>query len=139
MAVEHSENYVSFHLRHISSFPWWNVEQLGSASLMSQNVQNGHTTFGLHQPSTTATTTSTMLQWTPNKKIDACNDMQWWVRDNYFIAVPGIGTVGRVVSYKTLKTHCFFKKWANPGLFYHLFSVFSSKHHYNFYNKLMSI
>ena len=24
------------------------------------------------------------------------------------------------------------KRWANPGLFYHLFSVFSNKHHYNF-------
>ena len=32
----------------------------------------------------------------------------------------------------------FFKKWANPGrLFYRLFSVFSSKHHYNFYIKYM--
>ena len=31
----------------------------------------------------------------------------------------------------------FFKKWANPGLFYHLFSVFSIKHHFNFYNKYM--
>ena len=28
------------------------------------------------------------------------------------------------------------KKWANPGLFYNLFSVFSNKHHYNFYNKI---
>ena len=31
------------------------------------------------------------------------------------------------------------KKWANPDLFYHLFSVFSNKHLYKFYNKLMSI
>ena len=30
-----------------------------------------------------------------------------------------------------------FSKWANPGLFYCLFSVFSSKHHYNFYSKYM--
>ena len=33
----------------------------------------------------------------------------------------------------------FFKKLANPGLFIHLFSVFSNKHHYKFYNKLLSI
>ena len=26
----------------------------------------------------------------------------------------------------------FFQKWANPGLFYSLFSVFSNEHHYNF-------
>ena len=31
---------------------------------------------------------------------------------------------------------CFFKKWDNPGPFYRLFSVFSNKHHYKFYNKL---
>ena len=30
-----------------------------------------------------------------------------------------------------------FKKWANPGLFYHLFLIFSNKHHYYFYNKYM--
>ena len=30
-----------------------------------------------------------------------------------------------------------FFKWANPGLFYRLFLVFSSKHQYNFYNKHM--
>ena len=29
------------------------------------------------------------------------------------------------------------KKWANTGLFYCLFSVFSNKHHYKFYHKLM--
>ena len=29
----------------------------------------------------------------------------------------------------------FFLKWANPSLFWHLFLVFTSKHHYNFYNK----
>ena len=28
-----------------------------------------------------------------------------------------------------------FKKWANPGLFFCLFSGFSNKHRYNFYNK----
>ena len=28
-----------------------------------------------------------------------------------------------------------FLKWANSGLFYHLFLVFSNKHYYNFYNK----
>ena len=28
-----------------------------------------------------------------------------------------------------------FLKWANPSLFYFLFSVFSSKYQYNFYNK----
>ena len=32
--------------------------------------------------------------------------------------------------------HCKLKKWANPGLFYRLVSVFSSKHHYNFYKKI---
>ena len=31
----------------------------------------------------------------------------------------------------------FKKKWANLGLFYRLFSVFSNKHHYNFCNKYM--
>ena len=31
----------------------------------------------------------------------------------------------------------FFKKWTNPGLLYCLFSVFSSKHHYNFYSRNM--
>ena len=31
----------------------------------------------------------------------------------------------------------FYFNWANPGLFYHLFSVFSNKHHYNFCNKYM--
>ena len=30
-----------------------------------------------------------------------------------------------------------FNKWANPGLFYHLFLIFSNKHHYYFYNKYM--
>ena len=30
-----------------------------------------------------------------------------------------------------------FFKWPNPGLFYRLFSVFSNKYHYNFYNKYM--
>ena len=30
-----------------------------------------------------------------------------------------------------------FNKWANPGLFYHLFLIFSNKHHHKFYNKLM--
>ena len=29
------------------------------------------------------------------------------------------------------------QKWANPALFYRLFSVFSNKHHYNFYNKYL--
>ena len=31
----------------------------------------------------------------------------------------------------------FFKKWANPGLFNCLFSVFSNKHHYKIYNQLI--
>ena len=31
----------------------------------------------------------------------------------------------------------FLKKWANPDLFYCLFSVFTNKHHYKFNNKLM--
>ena len=35
------------------------------------------------------------------------------------------------------KACTFFKKWANPGLFFHLLSVFPNKHHYKFYNKLM--
>ena len=30
-----------------------------------------------------------------------------------------------------------FLKWTNSGLFYRLFSVFSNKHQYKFYNKLM--
>ena len=30
-----------------------------------------------------------------------------------------------------------FFKWAKPGIFYVLFSLFSSRHHYNFYNKYM--
>ena len=30
-----------------------------------------------------------------------------------------------------------FVKWANPSLCYYLFSVFSNKHHYNFYSKLI--
>ena len=37
----------------------------------------------------------------------------------------------------TLTLMIIFKKWANPGLFYHLFSVFSNKHHYNFNNNYM--
>ena len=62
-----------------------------------------------------------------SKKIDACNDMQWWVRDNYFIAVPGIGTVGRVVSCKTFKTHCFFfKNGPTPASFIIYFRSFQS-------------
>ena len=37
-----------------------------------------------------------------------------------------------------LRPNCsiFFKKWANPGFFYCLFSVFSNKHHYNFYKNM---
>ena len=31
----------------------------------------------------------------------------------------------------------FFKKWANPGLFFVYFWSFSNKHYYNFYNRLM--
>ena len=31
----------------------------------------------------------------------------------------------------------FLKKWANPGLFYCLFSIFSSKYYCNFYNNYM--
>ena len=31
----------------------------------------------------------------------------------------------------------FLKKWANPGLFYHLFLVFPNKYDYKFYNKYM--
>ena len=31
----------------------------------------------------------------------------------------------------------FFKKWANPGLFFVYFGSFSNQHHYNFYNKYM--
>ena len=72
-----------------------------------------------------------------SKKIDACNDMQWWVRDNYFIAVPGIGTVGRVVSCKTFKTHCFFLKMGQPRpLLSFIFGLFK---HYDFYNNMWKI
>ena len=38
--------------------------------------------------------------------------------------------------YKIIKQG-FFKKGANLGLFDLLFSVFSNKHHYNFYNKCL--
>ena len=36
-------------------------------------------------------------------------------------------------------SHLIFKKWANPGLFYRLFSVFLNKHFYNKYMWIISI
>ena len=43
----------------------------------------------------------------------------------------------RVNESKAQWRQIFFIKWTNPGLFYCLFSIFSDKHHYNFYNKYM--
>ena len=48
----------------------------------------------------------------------------------YFCSCVPFLRVNRISSYRA----CLFQ-WANPGLFYRLFLVFSSKHHYNFYNK----
>ena len=36
------------------------------------------------------------------------------------------------LTWKVVWPDVFLKKWANLGLFYRLFSIFSNKHHYNF-------
>ena len=55
-----------------------------------------------------------------------------------FMMIPQSSLVMPFVLEKYKSSSVFFKKCTNTGLFYRSFSVFSNKHHYNFYIKCPS-
>ena len=75
----------------------------------------------------------------PHYCIMAELDLKYWSQNPICVCMHRtLEEWGKIAAYTcTIKQLCFFKKLAYPGLFYRLFSVFSSKHHYNnFYNKI---
>ena len=51
--------------------------------------------------------------------------------------IPSFGEDYQRLSKSLSQSQCFFKKMGQLPPLFRLFSVFSNKHHYNFYNKYM--
>ena len=67
-----------------------------------------------------------------------CGSSEQGLEAGHFVFVGGRDQVGgHRLSFDSIvdMMEILFFKWANPGLFYRLFSVFLNKHHNNFYSK----